>query len=547
MVPVRYRPALILLVCLVACGVAAAALITTFFTARAEMRRQLETLVKVMAQDAAAKVDADLCLKAYELRSFESSEYRQVERALRSQRDEWRRLGLEVSFLYTLVPSARAQSGLVYAVDAEEDPKDKSPADEPWKPTEGNVAAFDPSSVTSLEYTDRYGTFFSGFAPVKGADGRVRCVLGVDLDGRVVNDAAWGIVGSALLPTAVLAILAVLAAGTMGERLVRPLAQLRAFAERIGRGDLTAQAPSLAPGEVGEIGRAFNQTAATLRSTVRNADQTSMRVADACERLLETAGPRARAANLAAERTADGARRARTMSDLATSMARETRSAEGAAREAIEASAETIAGIGAIDAGVRALIDRGQELATTLRTMRERAATVDSALEAMVQVANRSSVLSLNAEIEANQAGPAGRGFAVVAREIRRLAEQAAANSMQIEQNVARLHEALDRGARATDEFGTAAETAGAQAANLLACLASTQRKLEGLLPVLRTATDRSETFRDEGSAVHAGLADAERAARELHQFLGSFEETLVELRDRSGEVRGLLASMRTE
>lgn len=235
------------------------------------------------------------------------------------------------------------------------------------------------------------------------------------------------------------------------------------------------------------------------------------------------------------------------MSELATGMARDTRSAEGAAREAIEASAETIAGIGAIDAGVRALIERGQELAATLRTMRERAATVDSALEAMVQVANRSSVLSLNAEIEANQAGPAGRGFAVVAREIRRLAEQAAANSMQIEQNVARLHEALDRGARATDEFGTAAETAGAQAANLLACLASTQRKLEGLLPVLRTATDRSETFRDEGAAVHAGLADAERAARELHQFLGSFEETLVELRDRSGEVRGLLASMRTE
>ncbi|MBL9140613.1 MAG: methyl-accepting chemotaxis protein, partial [Phycisphaerae bacterium] len=407
-------------------------------------------------------------------------------------------------------------------------------------------AYFEYRKEQALQYTDRYGSFFSGFSPVVDAQGNVLLVVGVDLNGSVVSDASWRAVRSAAGPTAVLAILAVLAAGLLGERMVRPLHGLRAFAERVGRGDLTALADANAPGEAGEIARALNATLASLRSTVRGADETSARVREACDRLLESADSRQHAATLAAERAGDAARRALAISELATGMGTDGEAARDAAKQVAEMGAHMATDVQHIDQGVRSVIDRGQELAECLKAMRSRAATVDAAREAMVQVANRSSVLSLNAEIEANQAGSAGRGFAVVAREIRRLAEQAAANSLDIERNVAGLQDALDRGARATEGFSAAAQAAREQSARVSTSLDEAHRSLVTLAPLLTTVGERGEHVQAEGESMRRGLLEAETAARDLRSFLGSFETTLVELRDRSAEVQRLLAKLRT-
>lgn len=543
----RYHPAVFLLVVSTATTVGAGGLAASYFSCRAQLQQGLEREALTLARTAAGRLEPEVHARAAAQRSQTDPDYLATERVLRDLRDIWRDSGLDVRFVYTLVPDANAASGLAYAVDAEEKPADKSPIGEAWQPSSLAIKTFNYRQPAAFEYTDRYGAFVSGFAPVTGSGGDLFAVVGVDLAASELDQAAWRAMWGAGGPVAALAVVALLAAGFFGRRLVRPLERLHGYAERVGHGDLTAQADTRAPGEAGEIARALNATMTSLRVAVRGADSTAGRVREACDALIGRAADGRSAADRAAERGAEAARRAARIADLAAGMATESAEAGRAAKDTLEIGAQMAKDASAIEAGVRGVIDRGQELAACLQTMRQRAATVDAALEAMVQVANRSSVLSLNAEIEANQAGEAGRGFAVVAREIRRLAEQAAANSLEIGSNVASLHEALAKGAHSTESFGAAAAAASEQSARLLASLSEARRRLESLAPRLREVGERGEHFRSEGHAMGAGLAEAEGAVRGLHTMLASIEETLVELRDRSAEVQGHLGHLRTE
>ena len=63
------------------------------------------------------------------------------------------------------------------------------------------------------------------------------------------------------------------------------------------------------------------------------------------------------------------------------------------------------------------------------------------------------NLLSLNATIEAARAGEYGRGFAVVATEVRRLADQTAVATYDIEQMVREIQSAVSAGVMGMDKF----------------------------------------------------------------------------------------------
>ncbi len=81
----------------------------------------------------------------------------------------------------------------------------------------------------------------------------------------------------------------------------------------------------------------------------------------------------------------------------------------------------------------------------------------------ITKVADQTNLLSINAAIEAEKAGEYGRGFLVVAREIRRLADQTAVATLDIETMVRQMQDAVGAGVMQMDKFADEVRSGVAQ------------------------------------------------------------------------------------
>ena len=91
-----------------------------------------------------------------------------------------------------------------------------------------------------------------------------------------------------------------------------------------------------------------------------------------------------------------------------------------------------------------------------LADINEKASNITSVITTITKVADQTNLLSLNAAIEAEKAGEYGSGFAVVATEIRRLADQTAVATLDIEQMIKEMKAAVSSGVMGMEKFGQA-------------------------------------------------------------------------------------------
>lgn len=139
---------------------------------------------------------------------------------------------------------------------------------------------------------------------------------------------------------------------------------------------------------------------------------------------------------------------------------------------------------------------------------------IQARVDAISDIANKTNILAINAAIEAARAGEMGRGFAVVAGEVRRLADQSAKLSDEIQQKA-------HHSANAVDTMGN----------TLRAAIPSIQ-KMVTTMQELAAASDEQRTGTEQISTALATLAQVTSENASTSNALNESADRLVALSD---------------
>ncbi len=156
-----------------------------------------------------------------------------------------------------------------------------------------------------------------------------------------------------------------------------------------------------------------------------------------------------------------------------------------------------------------------------LSVIAERAQNINAVVTTIAKVADQTNLLSLNAAIEAEKAGEYGLGFAVVAREIRRLADQTAVATQDIEQMVKEMQSSVSAGVMEMDKFNEAFRAGNDTTAQLSA-------QIENIIEQVEALTPRFDSVREGMSSQAVGASQISEAVANLnlaaHQTSASLE-----------------------
>ncbi len=169
-------------------------------------------------------------------------------------------------------------------------------------------------------------------------------------------------------------------------------------------------------------------------------------------------------------------------------------------------------------------------ISSKLGTISDKANSINSIVTTITKVADQTNLLSLNAAIEAEKAGEYGTGFAVVAREIRRLADQTAVATLDIENMVKEMQGAVSTGVMEMDKFTKDVEMSVENVRNI-------GTKLESIIGQVQTLTPR---FKQVSGSMEGQAEGAEQISEAMVQLSEASSQTAQSLREINGAIRQL-------
>lgn len=189
-------------------------------------------------------------------------------------------------------------------------------------------------------------------------------------------------------------------------------------------------------------------------------------------------------------------------------------------------------GLQGMEATINRLMDATGSIASKLETISEKTNNIGSVVTTISRVADQTNLLSLNAAIEAEKAGEYGLGFAVVAREIRRLADQSAVATLDIEQMVKEMQSAVSSGVMEVDKFVQQVRHGGDVIAKIGGQLASIIDQVQALIPRFDDVNRSMEAQSTSAEEISGAMLQLNDGAEQTRQVVSEFNRVVEQLTD---------------
>jgi methyl-accepting chemotaxis protein WspA len=186
------------------------------------------------------------------------------------------------------------------------------------------------------------------------------------------------------------------------------------------------------------------------------------------------------------------------------------------------------------------LSDATTSISTKLSAINEKAGAINNLVTTITKVADETNLLSLNASIEAEKAGEYGRGFAVVAREIRRLADQTAVSTLDIEQTVKEMQSSVSAGVMEMDKFN-------GEVTQWVKSVGDISNQLNQILEQIKVLTPRFESVNEGMRSQATGAQQISEAMTQLTDGARNTTESLKHFHEVTSQLKEAAHELQTE
>ncbi|MGF6670089.1 methyl-accepting chemotaxis protein [Pseudomonas monsensis] len=252
-------------------------------------------------------------------------------------------------------------------------------------------------------------------------------------------------------------LVAVLAAGACGLLLMRaimaPMNRIVQILDIMRTGDLSSRLNLERKDEFGAVETGFNDMMTELTALVSQAQRSSVQVTTSVTEIAATSKQQQATATETAATTTEIGATSREIAATSRDLVRTMTEVSTAADQASVLAGSGQQGLARMEDTMHSVMGAADLVNAKLAILNEKAGNINQVVVTIVKVADQTNLLSLNAAIEAEKAGEYGRGFAVVATEVRRLADQTAVATYDIEQMVREIQSAVSAGVMGMDKF----------------------------------------------------------------------------------------------
>lgn len=475
--------------------------------------------------------------------------------------------GDSVEYIYTLMPKDAANFQFVVDTDPE-DPgeyaEDYEAQDEMFEAMAGSP------SVTAEPFTDEWGTFYSGYAPIE-VNGSPAGIVAVDYQASSIKASLNRLIRNILIAVGIAVAFAVVAAFAVSVRMRRNFQKVNDKILEVASddGDLTKVLDIRSGDELEVIGNSLNsllqKTGNTVRGIKDGTDSVGTKmeninehvsgtvsqvtgINDAIHSMVASSEEITASVGTVGEEVDFVYKNVRNIVDVMeenTENLRQINTSSTQLRDAAQASSAKIENN--VEEMSQALVDERKKAEAVLR-IRELSETI-------LGISGQTNLLALNASIEAARAGEAGKGFAVVAEEIGALAgnTNAAANEIQkmskdVVEAIQGLNGLADRMLHFLKEEVTADyQRFGDTSVSFTERSEAIRTSMEGLQKDMEKSAKALEESKDAMASVGMASEDSSTEIVRLSEILVSIDEEMKSIAAAAADTFAAISQMNNE